>query len=58
MTFEEFYKKYTNTLYSLSKASLADVGIIRDELNELCNQYPDYEDQVMEKIWQEVNRAS
>lgn len=57
MSFEEFYKKYTSMMFCLSKSNMTETVMIKEELNELCNQYPDYEEAAMDRIWQEVNRA-
>jgi hypothetical protein len=56
MTFDDFYIKYMTLLFEMSKSTLVDTVFLREELNDICAKYPDYESEAQNRIWLEVNK--
>jgi hypothetical protein len=56
MTFEEFFEKYKLLIRDFTSARLEDSALIKAELLELCDQYPEYEETANTHLWREINR--
>ena len=56
MTFDEFFDKYKFLIREFTSARLEDAALIKSELLEMCDQYPEYEEAANMDLWKEINR--
>lgn len=56
MTFEEFFDKYKMLIREFTSSRFEDSGLIKAELLDLCDQYPEHEETANHHLWREINR--
>lgn len=56
MTFEEFFDKYKMLIREFTSSRFEDSSLIKAELLDLCDQYPEHEETANHHLWREINR--